>query len=94
MVRKGIEFAKQKELEKQRQAEAAARDAARELQEQNIANRTGGYQFGYSPSSDFMSGGSQGQGGYDNTEAGIGAASAAMGSFAKGGLVTMFKERK
>ena len=41
-----------------------------------------------------MSGGSQGQGGYDNTEAGIGAASAAMGSFAKGGLATMFKERK
>lgn len=94
IVRKGIEFAKQKELEKQRQAEAAARDAARELQEQNIANRTGGYQFGYSPSSDFMSGGSQGQGGYDNTEAGIGAASAAMGSFAKGGLATMFKEKK
>jgi len=94
IVRKGIEFAKQKELEKQRQAEAAARDAARELQEQNIANRTGGYQFGYSPSSDFMSGGSEGRGGYDNTEAGIGAASAAMGSFAKGGLATMFKEKK
>ena len=94
IVRKGIEFAKQKELEKQRQAEAAARDAARELQEQNIANRTGGYQFGYSPSSDFMSGGSQGKGGYDNTEAGIGAASAAMGSFARGGLATMFKEKK
>ena len=94
IVRKGIEFAKQKELEKQRQAEAAARDAARELQEQNIANRTGGYQFGYSPSSDFMSGGSEGRGGYDNTEAGIGAASAAMGSFARGGLATMFKEKK
>ena len=94
IVRKGIEFAKQKELEKQRQEEAAARDAARELQEQNIANRTGGYQFGYSPSSDFMSGGSEGRGGYDNTEAGIGAASAAMGSFAKGGLATMFKPRR
>ena len=87
LVRRGIEFAKQKELEKQRQEEAAARDLARELQQQNIANRTGGYQFGYNPSSDFMSGGTQGRGGFDNTEAGIGAASAAMGSSKDGGLM-------
>ena len=87
LVRKGIEFAKQKELEKQRQEEAAARDLAREIQQQNIANRTGGYQFGYSPSSDFMSGGNQGKGGFANTEAGIGAASAAMGSSKDGGLM-------
>ena len=76
-----------KELEKQRQEEAAARDLARELQQQNIADRTGGYQFGYNPSSDFMSGGTQGKGGYDNTEAGIGAASTAMGSSKDGGLM-------
>ena len=94
LVRKGIEFAKQKQIEKQKQEEAAARDLARELQQQNIANQTGGYQFGYDKGSDFMSGGTQGQGGYDNTEAGIGAASAAMGSFKKGGLATMFTRRR
>ena len=54
LVRKGIEFAKQKELEKQRQQEAIARDLARSIQEQNRANRTGGYQAGYD--SGFMEG--------------------------------------
>jgi hypothetical protein len=87
LARKAIEFAKQKELEKKAREEAIARDLARSIQEQNIANRTGGYGFGYSPSSDFMSGGSQGKGGFDNTEAGIGAASAAMGSSKDGGLM-------
>ena len=87
LIRKGIEFAKQKEREKKEREEAIARDLAREIQQQNIANRTGGYQFGYSPSSDFMSGGSKGRGGFDNTEAGIGAASAAMGSSKDGGLM-------
>ena len=94
LVRRGIEFAKQKELEKQKQQEAIARDLARSIQEQNIANRTGGYQFGYNPSSDFMSGGTQGKGGFSNTEAGIGAASAAMGTFKDGGLATMFTRRR
>jgi hypothetical protein len=107
IIRKGIEFAKQKELEKKAQEEAIARDAARELQQRNIENKTGGYQFGYSPSSDFMSGGTQGKGGFDNTEAGIGAASAAMGSSKDGGLMgyggksgtprgiaTMFKKKR
>ena len=86
-IEKAVEFAKQKKIEKQRQEEAAAKDLAREIQRQNIENKTGGYQFGYSPSSDFMSGGSQGQGGFANTEAGIGAASAAMGSSKDGGLM-------
>ena len=54
LVRKGIEFAKQKELEKQRQEEAIARDLARSMQEQNRANQTGGYQAGYD--SGFMEG--------------------------------------
>ena len=87
LARKAIEFAKQKELEKKAREEAIARDLARSIQEQNIANRTGGYGFGYSPTSDFMSGGAQGKGGFDNTEAGIGAASAAMGSSKDGGLM-------
>ena len=94
LARKAIEFSKQRAIEKQRQEEAAARDLARELQQQNIANRTGGYDFGYSPSSDFMSGGSQGKGGFDNTEAGIGAASAAMGSFQDGGRVYLYNRLK
>ena len=90
LVRKGIEFAKQREIERQRQEEAAARDLARELQQQNIANRTGGYQFGYSPSSDFMSGGNRGTG--------LGAAdkggSDTMGSFQDGGRVYLYNRLK
>ena len=87
LMRKAYDFTRQKEIDRQRQEEAIAKDLAREIQQQNIANKTGGYQFGYSPSSDFMSGGSQGQDGFANTEAGIGAASAAMGSSKDGGII-------
>ena len=79
LVRKGIEFAKQKELEKQRQEEAIARDLARSIQEQNRANRTGGYQSDFSQDSGFM----EGRG-----------TAAEMGSFKNGGLVSMFVEKK
>ena len=79
LVRKGIEFAKQKELEKQRQEEAIARDLARSIQEQNRANRTGGYQSDFSQDSGFM----EGRG-----------TAAEMGSFKDGGLVSMFVEKK
>ena len=54
LVRKGIEFAKQKELEKKAREEAIARDLARSMQQQNRANKTGGYQAGYD--SGFMEG--------------------------------------
>ena len=56
LVRKGIEFAKQKELEKKEQEEAIARDIARSIQEQNRANRTGGYQSDFRQDRDFMEG--------------------------------------
>ena len=79
LVRKGIEFAKQKEIERQRQEEAAARDLAREIQEQNRANRTGGYQSDFSQDSGFM----EGRG-----------TAAEMGSFKDGGLASMFVEKK
>ena len=95
LFRKAIEFTKQKQIEKQRQEEAAARDLAREIQEQNRANRRGGYQANYDR--DFMEGpsgpsnaaqeasspGSTGPGGSDS-----------MGSFKKGGLATMFTRRR
>ena len=90
LARKGIEFAKQRAIEKQRQEEAAARDLARELQQQNIANRTGGYQFGYSPSSDFMGGGGRGRGN-DPSDAG---GSDTMGSFQDGGRVYLYNRLK
>ena len=52
-IQKAIDFTKQKAAEKKAAEEAAARDLAREIQ-QNIANQTGGYQFGYDKGSDFM----------------------------------------
>ena len=79
LARKGIEFAKQKELEKQRQQEAIARDLARSMQQQNRANRTGGYQSSFGGDRDFMGG--------------RGTASE-MGSFKDGGLATMFTRRR
>ena len=79
LARKGIEFAKQKELEKQRQQEAIARDAARSIQQQNIANRTGGYKSSFGGDRDFMGGRGT---------------AAEMGSFKDGGLVSMFVEKK
>ena len=90
LARKGIEFAKQRAIEKQRQEEAAARDLARELQQQNIANRTGGYQFGYNPSSDFMGGGGRSRGN-DPSDAG---GSDSMGSFQDGGRVYLYNRLK
>ena len=89
-IQKAIEFTKQKAAEKKAAEEAAARDLAREIQQQNIANQTGGYQFGYDKGSDFMSGGNRGTG--------LGAAdkggSDTMGSFKRGGLATMFTRRR
>ena len=79
LARKGIEFAKQKELEKQRQQEAIARDLARSIQQQNIANRTGGYQSSFGGDRDFMGGRGT---------------AAEMGSFKDGGLATMFTRRR
>jgi len=91
LVRKGIEFAKQKEIEKQKQEEAIARDLAREIQQQNRANQTGGYQSSFAQDRDFMEGPSGA--GY-----GMGAAdkggSDTMGSFKRGGLATMFTRRR
>ena len=90
LARKAIEFSKKKAIEKQKQEEAAARDLARELQQQNIANQTGGYQFGYDKQSDFMSGGNRGTG--------LGAAdkggSDTMGSFQDGGRVYLYNRLK
>ena len=79
LVRKGIEFAKQKELEKKAKEEAIARDLARSMQEENRANRTGGYQSDFSQDTGFM----EGRG-----------TAAEMGSFKKGGLATMFTRRR
>ena len=90
LARKAVEFSKQRAIEKQRQEEAAARDLARELQQQNIANRTGGYQFGYNPSSDFMGGGGRGRGN-DPSDAG---GSDTMGSFQDGGRVYLYNRLK
>ena len=79
----------QQEIEKaKKEREARAAIAAAEMQQRNRDNKTGGYQFGYSPTSDFMTGGSSrpGGGGY-----GGGAdLSGSMGSFKRGGLATMF----
>ena len=87
-IQKAIEFSKQKALEKKQREEAIARDLASSMQEQNRANRTGGYQAGYG--SDFMDGGGR--------STGMGAAdkggSDSMGSFKKGGLATMFTRRR
>ena len=68
--------------------EAAKQAAAKAMQEQNRANRTGGYQAGYD--SDFMDGAGR--------STGMGAAdkggSDSMGSFKRGGLATMFTRRR
>ena len=90
LFRKAMEFTKQKELEKKAQEEAIARDLARELQQQNIANQTGGYQFGYDKDSDFMGGGDRGTGLGPADRGG----SDTMGSFKRGGLATMFTRRR
>ena len=92
LARMAYESYKQKQIEKKAQEEAIARDIARDMQESNRASRTGGYQAGYD--SDFMDGpsgggstggspGSSGPGGSDS-----------MGSFARGGLATMFTRKR
>ena len=91
LVRKGIEFAKQKELEKKAQEEAIARDLAREIQQQNIANQTGGYQSSFSQDRDFMEGASGATTGLGPSDKG---GSDTMGSFKRGGLATMFTRRR
>ena len=84
-IQKAIEFTKQKQIEKEMQQAAIARDIA----QANKAAGTGGYQAGYG--SDFMDGPSGA--GY-----GMGAAdkggSDSMGSFKRGGLATMFVEKR
>ena len=84
-IQKAIEFTKQKQIEKEMQQAAIARDIA----QANKAAGTGGYQAGYG--SDFMDGPSGA--GY-----GMGAAdkggSDTMGSFKRGGLATMFTRRR
>jgi hypothetical protein len=82
-----LEKIKQAEAELAK-AEAAKQAAAKAMQEQNRANRTGGYQAGYD--SDFMDGAGR--------STGMGAAdkggSDSMGSFKRGGLATMFTRRR
>jgi len=84
-IQKAKDIARQKEIEKEMQQAAIARDIARS----NKESGTGGYQAGYD--SGFMEGPSGA--GY-----GMGAAdkggSDTMGSFARGGLATMFKEKR
>jgi hypothetical protein len=91
LVRKGIEFAKQKELEKKAQEEAIARDLARSMQEQNRANQTGGYQSSFAQDRDFMEGPSGAGTGLGPSDKG---GSDTMGSFKRGGLATMFTRRR
>jgi hypothetical protein len=83
-IQKAIEFTKQKQIEKEMQQAAIARDIA----QANKAAGTGGYQAGYG--SDFMDGGGRGTG--------MGAAdkggSDSMGSFKRGGLATMFTRKR
>jgi len=84
LVRKGIEFAKQKELEKQRQEEAIARDAFRE------AMRKGPSFY------DSLRGGkgaSVSRASREQAGPGFGDVSESA-SFAKGGLATMFTRRR
>ena len=84
LVRKGIEFAKQKELEKQRQEEAIARDAFREAMRQGASfydSLRGGKGASVSRSS--------------REEAGSGFSDASeSGPFKDGGLATMFTRRR
>ena len=83
-IQKAKDIARQKEIEKEMQQAAIARDIARS----NKESGTGGYQAGYG--SDFMDGAGRGTG--------MGAAdkggSDSMGSFKRGGLATMFKEKR
>ena len=83
-IQKAIDFAKQKEKEKEAQLAAITRDIARD----NRASGTGGYQAGYG--SDFMDGGGRGRGNDPSDKGG----SDSMGSFKKGGLATMFTRRR
>jgi hypothetical protein len=83
-IQKAKDIARQKEIEKEMQQAAIARDIARS----NKAAGTGGYQAGYG--SDFMDGGSRGRGNDPSDKGG----SDSMGSFKKGGLATMFTRRR
>jgi hypothetical protein len=91
LARMTYESYKQKQIEKKAQEEAIARDIARDMQESNRASRTGGYQAGYS--SDFMDGPSGGSTGGSPGSSGPGG-SDSMGSFARGGLAAMFKNKR
>jgi hypothetical protein len=75
------------------QEEAIARDIARDMQESNRAGKTGGYQAGYDR--DFMDGPSGGGGNTGGSPGSSGpGGSDSMGSFARGGLAAMFKEKR
>ena len=89
-IQKAIEFTKQKALERKQREEAIARDLASSMQEQNRANRKGGYQSNFAQDSDFMGGGGRDRGNNPSDAGG----SDTMGSFKKGGLATMFTRRR
>ena len=84
-IQKAIDFTKQKQIEKEMQQAAIARDIARA----NKAAGTGGYQAGYD--SGFMDGPSGGGYGMGSADKG---GSDTMGSFKRGGLATMFVEKR
>jgi len=93
LARMAYESYKQKQIEKKAQEEAIARDIARDMQESNRAGKTGGYQAGYD--SDFMDGPSGGGGSTGGSPGSSGpGGSDSMGSFARGGLATMFTRRR
>ena len=70
-------------------AEAAKQAAAKSMQEANRAGKTGGYQAGYD--SGFMDGPAGAGTGNSPSDRG---GSDSMGSFARGGLATMFKNKR
>ena len=89
LVRKGLDFAKQNAIQKEKEKEAQLAAIARDIARSNKAAGTGGYQAGYG--GDFMDGPSGA--GY-----GMGAAdkggSDSMGSFQDGGRVYLYNRLK
>jgi hypothetical protein len=88
LVRKGLEFAKQNALQKEKEKEAQLAAITRDIARSNKAAGTGGYQAGYG--GDFMGGAGRGTG--------MGAAdkggSDSMGSFQDGGRVYLYNRLK
>ena len=88
LVRKGLEFAKQNAIQKEKEKEAQLAAITRDIARSNKAAGTGGYQAGYG--GDFMGGAGRGTG--------MGAAdkggSDSMGSFQDGGRVYLYNRLK